>query len=139
MLLFEFSVQGPPVSSQARRGASREAYRKKVAAAAAVAWIAGQPLIVSPVSVTITHFFEGAPADLDNISKLILDGLKGVVLLDDRQVSDLVLQRRPLVGPYVVVSATPELTRGLGLGREFVHIAVASPATNAELRPYDYP
>ena len=60
-----------------------------MAAAAAVAWIAGQPLIVSPVSVTITHFFEGAPADLDNISKLILDGLKGVVLLDDRQVSDL--------------------------------------------------
>jgi len=139
MLLFEFGVQGPPVSAQAKRGARRDAYRTRVAEAARALWITGTPLITTDVSVTITHFYEGAPPDLDNISKLILDGLKGVVLLDDRQISDLVLQRRPIAGPYVVMAATPELTAGIGFNREFVHIAIASPPGNAELRSYDYP
>ena len=74
MPLFEFVVAGPPVSLQAR-AASREAYKAKIGAAAAAAWIPGRPLIANAVAVTNTHFFEGAPADLDNIAKPILDGL----------------------------------------------------------------
>ncbi|MEP6495913.1 MAG: RusA family crossover junction endodeoxyribonuclease [bacterium] len=139
MLLVEFTVPGPPVSFQAHRGSRREAYREKVSAAAANAWTQDQPVIASPVAVTLTHFFEGAPADLDNIAKLILDGLKGTILADDNQMSDIVLQRRPLTGPYVITASTPALASALGAGREFVHIAVATPPTNAELRSYDYP
>jgi crossover junction endodeoxyribonuclease RusA len=139
MLLFEFIVDGPPVSAQARRKRVREAWKAKVAAAAHSLWVLGTPPIVSDVSVTITHFHEGAPGDVDNISKLIIDGMKGVVIADDRQISDLVLQRRALAGPYVLTSPTTEITRGLALLREFVHIAIASPPANAELRPYDYP
>jgi hypothetical protein len=110
MLHCEFIVDGPPVSAQAKSGPNKAAYRAKVAKAAKASWLLGTPL-VTDVSVTITHFFEGAPADLDNISKLIIDGLKGVV----------------------------SLTRGIGLKREFVHIAIATPPKNAELRSYDYP
>lgn len=139
MLLFEFVVLGAPVSAQAHRGSRREAYRARVAEAASGTWIPDQQVIASPVSVTITHFYEGAPADLDNISKLLLDGMKGVVLLDDSQIDDLVLQRRPLAGPYVLAFATPVLTAALGNGIEFVHIAVATAPPNAELRPYDHP
>jgi len=138
MLLFEFVVEGPPVSAQARRKRVRESWKAKVAAAAQSLWVRETPPIASDVSVTITHFHEGAPGDVDNISKLIIDGMKGVVIADDRQISDLVLQRRALAGPYVVTSPTPEITRGLALSREFVHIAIASPPANAELRPYDY-
>ncbi len=139
MLLFEFVVEGPPVSSQARRRSRRDEWKRKVAAAARALWTMAGPPIASDVSVTISHFFEGAPGDVDNLSKLIIDALKGIVLADDRQVSDLIVQRRPLAGPYIVTSASPELTKGIGLGREFLHIAIASPPANAELRPYDYP
>jgi Holliday junction resolvase RusA-like endonuclease len=139
MLLFEFFVEGPPVSAQARRRRVRDAWKAKVARAAQALWVPTTPPIASDVSVTITHFYEGAPGDVDNIPKLIIDGMKGVVIADDRQIADLVTQRRPLAGPYVVTSPTPEISRGLGLLREFVHIAIASPPANAELRPYDYP
>lgn len=139
MLLFEFAVLGAPVSIQAHRAAPRQRFRNKVFAAADAVWDRDRPPIASPVAVTITHFFEGAPADLDNIAKLILDGIKGRVLTDDKLISDLVLQRRPIVGPYVVTAPSPRLMQALRTGREFVHIAVASPPVNAELRPYDYP
>ena len=106
MLLFEFAVEGPPVSSQARRRRQRDAWEATIVAAIRPRWPEGTPLIVSDVAVTITHFFEGAPADVDNIPKLILDALKSVVLADDRQVSDLIVQRRPLAGPYIVTSTS---------------------------------
>src|SRR5437868_458673 len=105
MLLFEFVVEGPPVSSQARRRGHRDAWQATIVAAVRSRWSEGTPLIASDVAVTISHFFEGAPADIDNIPKLILDALKGVVLADDRQVSDLIVQRRRLVGPYIVTAA----------------------------------
>lgn len=139
MLLFEFVVEGPPVSSQARRRANRDAWQATVRAAAAASWPAGRPPIASEVAVTISHFFLGAPADVDNLPKLILDALKGLVLADDRQVSDLLVQRRPLGGPYIVSMPSPELIRGITLGREFLHIVIATPPSGAELRPYDYP
>lgn len=126
------------MSLQARRAHRREAYRQSVESAARAAWLPGSAVIVTPVAVTLTHFYTGAPPDLDNIAKLILDGLKRVALNDDDQISDLVLQRRPIAGPYVIASATPALTAALGIRAEFVHIAVASPPPNAELRSYDY-
>jgi crossover junction endodeoxyribonuclease RusA len=79
MLLFEFIVEGPPVSSQARRRGHRDAWQATMVAAVRPRWPEGTPLIASDVAVTISHFFEGAPADVDNIPKLILDALKGVV------------------------------------------------------------
>lgn len=97
------------------------------------------PPIASDVAVTISHFFVGTPGDVDNISKLIIDGMKGITIADDRQISDLVLQRRPLVGPYVLTAPTPRLLRGIELDREFIHVAIANPPAKAELRPYDYP
>ena len=51
------------------------------------------------ITVEITHFFEGAPADVDNMVKPILDAMKGFVYADDCQVTDLVSRRRPLSGP----------------------------------------
>jgi hypothetical protein len=138
MLLFEFVVPGPPLSLGAKNR-RKEAYRQKVEQAARDAWVPENAVIASPVAVTITHFYVGAPADVDNIPKLLLDGLKRVALQDDNLVSDLVVQRRPIAGPYSITAASPALTAALGTGEEFVHIAIASPPPNAELRPYDYP
>jgi crossover junction endodeoxyribonuclease RusA len=139
MLLFEFVVEGPPVSSQARRRRHRDAWQATIVAAIRARWPEGTPLIASDIAVTISHFFDAAPADVDNIPKLILDALKGVVLTDDQHVSDLIVQRRPLAGPYIVMTASPELSRGVALGREFLHVAISTPPGRGELRPHDYP
>lgn len=139
MLLFEFIIEGPPTSSQTRRRKTRDEWDARVKAAARALWPEERPLIASEVAVTMTHLFEGAPGDVDNIPKAVLDALKGVVLVDDRLVSDLVVQRRPLTGPYIVTTPSDELVKGVGLGREFVHVAIATPPDHGELRSYDHP
>jgi Holliday junction resolvase RusA-like endonuclease len=133
MLLFEFVVAGPPVSQQSRRRERVVAWRQAVAEAARAAWPVDAPPIATDIAVTITYFYEGVPADVDNIVKPILDALKGIAFSDDRQISDLVSQRRPLAGPYIIAVDSPKLTQGLGLGYEFLHVAVSSPPANAQL------
>ena len=108
-------------------------------AAARELWPEARPMIASEVAVIMTHFFEGAPGDVDNIPKAVLDALKGVVLVDDRQVTDLVVQRRSLGGPYIITAASSELLRGVDLQREFLHVAIATPPGRGELRSYDHP
>src|SRR5919198_1177213 len=100
MLPFEFIVDGPPVSQQARRAVKIDAWKVNVKSRALERWPKDAPPVDQDVSMEITHFFEGAPADVDNIAKPILDAIKGLVYVDDRQVSDLVCRRRPLQGPF---------------------------------------
>lgn len=85
------------------------------------------------ISVTITYFYEGVPADVDNIPKPIPDAMKGLVYVDDGQITDLVTRRRPLQGPYMVEAVTRELALGLAKGREFLHIRIAEPPADGEL------
>lgn len=133
MLLFEFVVEGQPVSQQSRRRERVGIWRQTVAEAAQAVWPVATPPIATDIAVTITYFYEGVPADVDNIVKPILDALKGIVFNDDRQISDLLTQRRPLAGPYIIPVASPRLIDGLGLGDEFLHVAISSPPANAQL------
>lgn len=135
MLPFEFIVEGPPVSPQTRRRQDRlPRWRTTVRAAAAGRWSAGDPPADHDISVEITHFFEGAPADVDNIVKPILDAIKDLVYRDDAQITDLVSRRRPLEGPYTADPIFPVLAEGISLGREFLHIRVTPAPTGGELR-----
>src|SRR5947207_480426 len=126
MLPFEFNVDGPPVSQQARRAERLAAWRMSVRGRALEAWPKDTPAVEQEITIEITHFFEGAPADVDNIPKPILDALKGVVYVDDRQVTDLVCRRRRLGGPHKVDPVSAQLAEGLAEGREFLHIRIAA-------------
>jgi crossover junction endodeoxyribonuclease RusA len=134
MLPFEFNVDGPPVSQQARRPERLAAWKVSVRAKAHEFWPKEAPAVEQEITVEITHFFEGAPADVDNIPKPILDALKGLVYVDDRQVTDLVSRRRPLGGPHKVDSLSPTLAEGLAEGREFLHIRIVAASDEGELR-----
>jgi len=90
--------------------------------------------VVQEISVEITHFFEGAPADVDNIVKPILDALKELVYVDDRQITDLVSRRRALAGPYAVEPVSDVLAEGISLRREFLHIRIVATPVGGELR-----
>jgi len=49
------------------------------------------------VAVLIIYFYQGeAVLDVDNIAKSLLDGLRGVLFRDDRQVSELLVRKSRL-------------------------------------------
>lgn len=133
MLPFEFTVAGPPVSQQTRRRENLLAWRKIVCDEAGRHWPIESPPIELPICVEITHFYEGAPADVDNIAKPILDSLKGVLYTDDDQVTDLICRRRPLAGPYKIESLSSSLADAIKEEREFLHIRITSASTEGEL------
>jgi|SRR5215208_2466060 len=108
-------------------------WRAAVRAAAAQYWPFQDAPLAQEISVSITYFFEGAPADVDNVIKPILDAIKGLAYQDDIQITDLVSRRRPLEGPYRVESVSAVLAAGIALNREFLHVRVASPPEGGEL------
>jgi crossover junction endodeoxyribonuclease RusA len=135
LLPFEFIVEGPPVSQQTRRRQDRlPPWRATVRTAASAGWGDAVPPVEERINVEITHFFEGAPADVDNIVKPILDSMKELIYKDDRQITDLVSRRRPLEGPYTADPVSAVLAQGISLGREFLHIRVTLASTEGDLR-----
>lgn len=133
MLPFEFTVEGPPVSQQTRHKENLHAWRKTVCDEAGRRWPIESSPVELPICVEITHFYEGAPADVDNIAKPILDSLKGVLYMDDEQVTDLICCRRPLAGPYKIDSLSSPLADAIKEDREFLHIRITSASTEGEL------
>jgi len=134
MLPFEFIVEGPPVSQQTRRRDRLPPWRAVIRAAAERHWLPEDVPVEQQISVETTHFFEGAPAGVDNIVKPILDALKGFVFVDDSQVTDLSSRRRNIAGPYTVDLSSSLLREALTNGREFLHVRVISSADSGELR-----
>ena len=123
---FELVLDGPPVSLQARTNAVRN-WRDTVRGAAVRRWN-NEPPFAGEVTVTITYLFDSvnsASLDVDNIPKPILDALKGLVYLDDAQVTDLLCRKRELYGNLRIQNATPLLLESLASAQGILHIAVA--------------
>ena len=62
--------------------------------------------------------------DLDNLPKPISDALKGLVYLDDDQVTDIVCRKRNLNHNLRVENPSGVLADGFSRGNEFLHIVV---------------
>ena len=76
--------------------------------------------------VTITYFYDddSAPIDVDNIPKPILDALKGLVYLDDNQVTDILCRKRRLSSDLQIENPTEVLAEGLNAGNKFLYVVV---------------
>jgi len=59
-------------------------------------WPAGELPATGPIMLTITYFYESISMDIENIPKPISDALKGLVYLDDEQVTDALCRKRSL-------------------------------------------
>ena len=123
-LPFEFALEGPPVSQQTRRRALVRQWTQHVRNAAEQRWDGSLPG-TGPVMVSILYVFDRGAFDVDNIPKPILDGLKGLVYLDDIQITDLICRKRRW--DRVLRMATPssmfdEFLRGHS---EFVYVRVS--------------
>jgi Holliday junction resolvase RusA-like endonuclease len=103
MSTIAFSVLGEPVPKQSFRIGKDGGYtdprvkvwQDMVAASAMIAKNENQVEIIDgPVTVAIDFYLGNRRRiDLDNLSKAVLDGLKGVIFVDDQQVIGLYLRK----------------------------------------------
>src|ERR1700720_1897299 len=92
----EFIVVGAPRSANANPR-SRRRWRERVARAARERLREEDGPTAHDVAVLIVYFYQGETTlDVDNVAKSLLDGLKGVLFRDDRQVSELVVRKTRL-------------------------------------------
>lgn len=134
MLPFEFVIPGPAVSQQTRRRAHRRTWIDRVRRQAEGRWRDQTPPDLGPVLLAVTYLYDEGAGDLDNLAKPVLDALKGLVFVDDDQVTDLVLRKRDLSTDLRVENPSPILSSGFDLGTSFLHVLVDS-APDQELVP----
>ena len=119
----ELTIDGSPVSQQTRRRTLVRQWTQEVRDVVGRAW-GSDPPVADEVMVTITYFYENTSMDVDNIPKPILDALKGLVILDDSQITDLLCRKRVLSPSFQTRNLSPVLHRALGQAGQFVHIVV---------------
>ncbi len=122
---FEFTVQGPPVSLQARNRARLRTWKTTVRAAAAARWNNRQPPTAESLEFCLIYFYDQTPiGDIDNIIKPIQDALVGLVYQDDSQITDIQCQRRESHLPFVFHQISDTLLNGFMLHDDFLFIRV---------------
>lgn len=87
-------------------------------------WPSGELPETGPVILSITHFYDTVSLDVDNIPKPIADGLKGLIFVDDTQVTDLLTRKRNLNRELRIENLSSVLAEGLSRGNEFLYIVV---------------
>ena len=129
-LPFEFALDGPPASQQARRRSLVQQWMQNVRSAAQRHWD-GSPPASGPVMVSIVYVFDSTPMDVDNIPKPILDALIGLVYFDDSQVIDLTCRMRRWDPDLRNATPSPVFDEFLHNHSEFVYVR-ASDASGLE-------
>ena len=132
MLPFEFTINGTPVSLQARNRTRLRAWKTAVANAASTATNGAIPTI-DDVAIEITYYYVGDTPDVDNIIKPIQDALIGIVYKDDDQVVDTRSRKSRLDGSFKIVGASAVLLVAFALGTAFLHIKVTEPGDHTDL------
>lgn len=125
MLPFEFTIKGPPVSSQTRNRARLAEWKREVAAEAASCLPSGSTPVGAPVDVCITYYYEGDTPDVDNVIKPIQDALVGIVYVDDRQVTETKSRKKSIEGSYRIRGVSACLLSAFSAGDEFLHVRVS--------------
>ncbi|MBV8613826.1 MAG: RusA family crossover junction endodeoxyribonuclease [Acetobacteraceae bacterium] len=120
--VFEVCVHGQPVSAQTRRRPALQAWKNRIRNACEAAW--ERAPIDGNVIICVTHYYETAIGDVDNLIKPIQDALQGVVYVNDKQVRDVTGKRRPIAGRFKVRYISMPLAAAFSNGRQFVHIQV---------------
>jgi crossover junction endodeoxyribonuclease RusA len=100
-------------------------WRDEVRRVAEQHWSTGEPPAIGPIMLAITYFYESESSmDIDNIPKPISDALKGLVYLDDEQMTDVFCRKRNLNRNLRVENPSRVLAEGFRRGNEFLYIVV---------------
>lgn len=123
---FEFVIDGPPVSQQARRRENLRAWRAKVRSEAAKNWPSEQPPTSDLVMLRIIYFYNDMKVDVDNIVKPIQDALKELVYVDDDQIIDILASKRKRFRNLRIDNRSMVLSEGFARGNDFLYVSVSS-------------
>ncbi|TAG72064.1 MAG: RusA family crossover junction endodeoxyribonuclease [Oscillatoriales cyanobacterium] len=115
LIPFEFIVTGSPVSLQTNNRAKLQEWKAKV----------GQ--------IAATHYCITQISDLDNIIKPIVDAMKILVYVDDRQVTDLTVKRRKLKELEDFTAISSLIAEALTAAQEFIYVKIDLPTEPMEL------
>jgi crossover junction endodeoxyribonuclease RusA len=115
MLPFEFTIKGPPVSSQTKNRQRLQQWKADVRQAAIARVVAGAVPVGIPVRISTTYYYEGDTPNVDNIIKPIQDALCGVVFVDDDQCQETKSRKRPLNGSYQIKGSFRRPASGIRL------------------------
>jgi len=88
--------------------------------------------ITGSMLITITYFYDSVAMDVDNLPKPILDSLKGLVYLDDEQVTDILCRKRNLNSNLRLENPSSVLAEGFSRGNEFLY-SIVEEAANQEV------
>ena len=129
----EFVIIGIPLSSQARP-VSRARWQATVRAAAIVAWGNDAPVGDSNLELLVAYFHDavGGNIDNDNMVKPVQDALNGVVYVDDRQLTDTRLLRRPLAD-VKLMAPSPDVAGAIAVGSDFILVRVRTRTEDVDL------
>lgn len=124
--MFEILIPKRPVSVQARNRKNLQAWKDYVSGQIHREWQAPPLTIEKEVRLTLVYLCsDDVPIDVDNIIKPIQDALVGVILIDDKQVTDTDSHRRFLSDPIDITNLPPHLQIGVLNGVECVYIRVS--------------
>ena len=120
--IVEVCVHGQPVSAQTSNRPALQAWKNRIRDACRAVW--ERAPIESGVIIYVTHYYETIIGDVDDLIKPIQDALQGVVYLNDKQVRDVIGNRRPINGRFRVRHISMPLATAFSNGRPFVHVRV---------------
>jgi crossover junction endodeoxyribonuclease RusA len=124
MPLFEFIVEGPPLSHQTEDRKKLRSWKAKVRRNARRLWN-GSPLTI-PLQISVAYYHEGIAVliDNDNMIKPIQDALNQLVYADDRLITDTIIRKTSIDHPIYARRLSLMLLRAFSRGREFLHIQI---------------
>ena len=107
-------------------GISRARWQTTVRQAAVRAWGNAAPVTDGNLELLVGYFHDaaGGNVDNDNMVKPIQDALIGVIYLDDRQVTDTRLVRRPIAN-LQILGPSPTLAGAITAGGDFILVRVS--------------
>jgi hypothetical protein len=118
----EFLILDRPLSLQTNSRRKFQAWKDTVRGEIAKVWGGRRILSVGEYHLTIVHMYTESPPDVDNIIKPIQDALEGLVLFNDRLVSDVESHRRHLRGHFDFDRLPPLIMSALTSSMECVYV-----------------
>lgn len=133
---FEFVAIGIPRTPQTKRATSRAAWKATVRQAALAAWQPGRIPYSGEICVQMVYFHPGpTEIDIDGIAKLVLDAMEGVVIENDRQVSQLFLRRTSLPLGSELRNPSMLLIESISTQSHFIYVRIGEKPDHSELPP----
>jgi crossover junction endodeoxyribonuclease RusA len=123
----EFLVRGTPVSLSSQNANAREQWKDRVRNASSRALPDPHFASTERLGVTIYYFSaEPMQGDVDNIVKLILDGMCRHVFVDDRQVERIVVQKFEPGNIFSFTKPTPLMIEAINGPKPVLYIRVTN-------------